>query len=72
MSRYERTPLTLVGGRVLHRISNEDRLYGFVEVIHPDGEALVWTQVGLDHFLPTTHFFPGFVSAARALIEGLV
>lgn len=69
MAATERDEIELDGGPVLHRLSNEDRLYGHVLILS-DGEAQIWIQTGPYTYRPTDVTFPGFVSAARACIRG--
>ncbi len=67
----ERYEIKLQSGTVLHQLSNEDRLYGFIS-IREDGSARVWRQTWADSYVMTGDTFPGFVSAARAVIRGEV
>jgi hypothetical protein len=67
----ERREIKLTNGTVLHQLSNEDRLYGFLAV-EASGRVRIWNQVWHDEFTPSNTVFPGFVSAARALISGEV
>lgn len=71
MSATERYEIKLATGRVIHQLGNEGHVYGFVEV-QPDGTARAWRQVWFEEYAPTDNVFPGFVSAARAVIEGNV
>lgn len=71
MSATERYEIKLEGGRTLHQLSNEGKLYGFL-TIEADGRARVWRQTWHDRYVPTDDVFPGFISAARALLEGRV
>ncbi len=69
MAACERYEIKLKSGTVLHQLGNEDRLYGFLSV-EADGRARVWVQTWVDSYKPTDTVFPGFVSAARAVIRG--
>lgn len=72
MSRSaERHDIKLRGGVVLHQLADEDRVFGYL-AMEPDGRARVWNQVWWNEWAPTKHVFPGFVSAARAIIDGWV
>lgn len=71
MAATERREIQLEGGGRLHQLSYEDRLFGFIS-IEADGRARVWEQTWLDRWRPTDTVFPGFISAARAVIRGEV
>jgi hypothetical protein len=71
MSSIERYEIELKSGRVLLQLSNEDRLYGFLAV-DTDGRWRLWHQTWWNEYAPTQDVFPGFVSAARAVVAGYV
>lgn len=56
-------------GSRIHRLSNEGHVYGYLGM-EPDGTARIYRQVWSNDWEPTVYVFPGFISAARALISG--
>lgn len=69
MAATERYEIELEGGTRLQQLSTDGNLDGFIAV-EPDGRARVWRQTWVDRYVPTDAVFPGFVSAARAVIRG--
>lgn len=69
MSAWETYPVPLTDGRTLLSIQNEDR--GFLKLIEilPDGRARIWQQTWADSYKPTDRIYPGFISAARSILE---
>lgn len=68
----ERYEIKLQRGTVLQMLwDGEGHVYGYL-VMQPDGRARIWRQTWVEEYAPTEHFFPGFVSAVRALLDGVV
>lgn len=68
----ERTEIKLQSGTTLHELHDgEGKGFGIIGV-ERCGCARVWVRTWHDRFAPTHAVFPGFVSAARAVLRGEV
>jgi hypothetical protein len=71
VSAAERHEIPLTNGRILHMLTDGDGgLYGFI-YIEADGKARIYCKTWVDEYAPTNTVYPGFISAARAVLQGV-